>query len=406
MSRTATDSWMLRPLGEVADVVSGYAFKSSDFGEFGIPVVKIKNVRVGYIDIADADCVDEGFLCIPERYHVSAGDVLISLTGSHISQPNSVVGRVARHSAGLPKCLLNQRVGKVIVKDHSACDLAFLFYALSERETMRSIALKAHGAASQANVSPSQIESVPIRFPRLPEQRRIVGILSAYDNLIEINRRRISLLEEMARRLFEEWFVHFRFPGHEGLAIVKEAETLLPKGWRRGVLGDLIRLAYGRALKADARTPGGVPVIGSSGIVGWHNDAMVKGPGIVVGRKGNVGTIIWSQSDFHPIDTVFFVESQYPLLFVLHQLQRLTFLNSDAAVPGLNRNAALSIPLTIPSTQLMEDYSKKVAPLLDLGERLRSSNSLLLASRDLLLPSLISGELSICAGERELEAVA
>src|SRR5436190_309868 len=110
------NGWPRKPLGDVADVISGYAFKSSEFGERGIPVIKIKNIRVGSVDLSEADRVDEKFLTIPERYHVRPGDVLISLTGSHISQPNSVVGRIARHSANLPECLLNQRGGKVIVK--------------------------------------------------------------------------------------------------------------------------------------------------------------------------------------------------------------------------------------------------------------------------------------------------
>src|SRR5580700_4920397 len=113
MITPARIGWTRKPLGEVADVISGYAFKSREFGDSGIPVIKIKNIRVGLVDLTGADRVDEKFLNIPERYHVRAGDILISLTGSHISQPNSVVGRVARHSTGLPDCLLNQRAGKV-----------------------------------------------------------------------------------------------------------------------------------------------------------------------------------------------------------------------------------------------------------------------------------------------------
>src|ERR1043165_1272893 len=111
------NSWARKPLGDVADVVSGYAFKSSEFADRGIPVIKIKNIRVGSVDLSETDRVDEKFLRIPERYHVRPGDVLISLTGSHISQPNSVVGRVARHSAGHPHCLLNQRAGKIVIRD-------------------------------------------------------------------------------------------------------------------------------------------------------------------------------------------------------------------------------------------------------------------------------------------------
>ena len=236
------ETWQRRPLGDVADVVSGYAFKSSEFGKRGIPVIKIKNVRVGYVDLSEVDRVAEKYLSIPERYRVTRGDVLISLTGSHISQPNSVVGRVARHSAGLPNCLLNQRVGKVIVKDSTNCDLNFLFYALSEQETVRAIAMKAHGAANQANVSPTQVKSVDIPLPPLPAQRRIASVLSAYDELIENSQRRINILESLGRSLYREWFVHFRFRGHEKLPRVASSLGEIPQGWEVRCVRDLAGL--------------------------------------------------------------------------------------------------------------------------------------------------------------------
>ncbi|MBX7244147.1 MAG: restriction endonuclease subunit S [Candidatus Sumerlaeaceae bacterium] len=248
---SAKSGWPRKPLGEVADVVSGYAFKSSEFGSQGIPVIKIKNIRVGSVDLSEADRVDEKYLSIPERYHVQPGDVLVSLTGSHISQPNSVVGRVARHSASLPHCLLNQRGGKVMVRDQSATDLNFVFYALSEPETLREIAMKAHGAASQANVSPTQVESVEIPLPPFPVQRRIAGILSAYDDLIENSQRRIRILETMARTLYREWFVHFRFLGHESHPRVPSPLGDIPKGWEVKKLKDVCKLTMGQSPKSE-----------------------------------------------------------------------------------------------------------------------------------------------------------
>jgi type I restriction enzyme S subunit len=95
---TICNSWQRKLLGDVADVISGYAFKSSEFGNRGIPVIKIKNIRIGSVDLTDTAKVNEKYLTIPARYHVRPGNILISLTGSHISQPNSVVGRVARHA--------------------------------------------------------------------------------------------------------------------------------------------------------------------------------------------------------------------------------------------------------------------------------------------------------------------
>ena len=212
--------WKNIRLGDVAKVISGFAFKSKDFQQEGIPIIKIKNIRVGAVDLSEIDHVDSSFLSLDTKYHVKGGDILISLTGSHLTQPNSVVGRVALHSSSLGHCLLNQRAGKIIITKPDICDKLFLFYSIYTEEKRREIALMALGAASQANVSPSQVETVEIKLPPLFIQRKTAAILSAYDRLIENNTRRIEILEEMARSIYREWFVKFRFPGHEQVQMV------------------------------------------------------------------------------------------------------------------------------------------------------------------------------------------
>ena len=192
----------ITPLGSVAKVISGFAFRSGEFSETGILVIKIKNIQLGEIDLTDTQCVSDHYLSIPIKYHVDCGDILISLTGSHINQPNSVVGRVARYNRRLPKALLNQRAGKVLVMEPDKCDPGFLYYHLYEEKIRREIAAFAHGAANQANVSPGQIESLCISLPPLPTQQKIAAILSAYDDLIENNLRRITILETMAQNLY------------------------------------------------------------------------------------------------------------------------------------------------------------------------------------------------------------
>ena len=209
-------------------MISGYAFKSAEFGEEGVPVIKIKNIRVGTVDLSDAARVDERFLRLDPKYHVKSGDLLISLTGSHMTQPNSVVGRVARMGYNPTSCLLNQRAGKIFLRNQNDADLTYLFYILSSPQYGQKIAVMASGAANQANVSPTQVESLEIPIPDLPTQLRIAGILSAYDNLIANNLRRIRILEEMAQSLYREWFVHFRFPGS---APTIHYDDALPLDW-------------------------------------------------------------------------------------------------------------------------------------------------------------------------------
>lgn len=239
------------------------------------------------------------------------------------------------------------------------------------------------------------LKEMEIDCPPLQIQHQITEILSAYDDLIENNTRRIEILEEMARRLYEEWFVQFRFPGHEGVGLKESELGLIPEGWELLRLGDCMELAYGKALKAQDRVPGDYPVYGSSGVVGTHCESLVEGPGIVVGRKGNVGSVFWSDVSFFPIDTTYYVRSEVPFSYVYFNLQRQRFLNNDAAVPGLNREQAYALPFLLPDQDVLSRFSSEWETIYGLLRRLERINVNLRAQRDLLLPKLISGEIDV-----------
>jgi type I restriction enzyme, S subunit len=220
-------------------------------------------------------------------------------------------------------------------------------------------------------------------------QEQIAEVLSRYDDLITNNTRRIELLERSARLLFEEWFVRLRYPGHEHDKIVDG----VPQGWERKKLGEVFSLSYGKALPETKRVPGDFLVYGSSGEVGTHQEKLVPGPGIVVGRKGNVGSVYWVDSDFWPIDTVYFVEPDSVSLFGYHMLSSQSFENSDAAVPGLNRDYAHGKELKWPSAQLRDSYEQFVKPLFLQRGKLIAMNARLHAARDHLLPRLMDGRI-------------
>jgi type I restriction enzyme, S subunit len=287
--------------------------------------------------------------------------------------------------------LTNQQVNSIIV-DETLHDSKFVFYAL--RNLAKDIKGLAGGAATPI-ISKSSFSDIAISVAPLEQQRRIGLLLSAYDDLIENNTRRIAILEEMARRLYEEWFVRFRFPGHEDVSMVESELGLVPEGWQANLLGDEIELPYGKALKAENRSAGEVPVYGSSGVVGCHSTSLVPGPGIIVGRKGNVGSVHWCDVPFFPIDTVFYVKTALPLHFVYFNLQQQNFLNNDAAVPGLNRNQAYALPLLVPDLDVLNRFEDLCGQLLGMARLLSRKNVNLRTTRDLLLPKLISGELDV-----------
>jgi type I restriction enzyme S subunit len=199
----------------------------------------------------------------------------------------------------------------------------------------------------------------------------------------------------MAQALYREWFVHYRFPGHEKVRLVDSPLGKIPEGWRVEKLGNIIELNYGKGLPKEKRREGCVPVYGSSGIVGYHDRSIVDGPGIIVGRKGNVGSVFWSDTDFYPIDTVYYVSSELPLRYLFYDLQTRNFINNDAAVPGLNRKQAYSLETILPTPELMDKFCNITEAFGKQASILRNKNEILRRTRDLLLPKLISGEIDV-----------
>ena len=143
--------------------------------------------------------------------------------------------------------------------------------------------------------------------------------------------------------------------------------------WNQYKLRDVLTLQYGEGLSKNKRIPGEYPVYGSGGIVGYHKESLIKGPGIIVGRKGSIGTVFYEKKDFYPIDTVFYVElksSQYNLRYIYYLLvqSNLKNLNTDAAVPGLNREVAHSQIVKIPDFLLQRKISSILSAYDDLIE--------------------------------------
>jgi type I restriction enzyme S subunit len=280
------------------------------------------------------------------------------------------------------------------VKDFKGNFPRYVYYFL------QTLGLERYNAgAGVPTLNRNHLDNLEVLAHRPPDQHKIAAILSAYDDLIENNTRRIKILEEMAQAIYREWFVHFRFPGHDRVKMVPSRLGQIPNGWKVAKLGEVVELLYGKALKQGDRMEGNVPVYGSSGVVGYHDTPMVNGPGIIVGRKGNVGTVHWSDVSFFPIDTVFYVRTSLPLYYVYYNLRTQNFISGDAAVPGLNRNQAYSLLMLVPAPDVLNQFSELTGNFFASIRNLQLRNANLRQTRDLLLPKLISGELDIKMGE-------
>ena len=245
--------------------------------------------------------------------------------------------------------------------------------------------------AAVPGLNRSNALQLKVSIPSLPTQDRIGDILSAYDDLIENNRRRIHVLERAARLLYKEWFVYLRFPGYEHTPITDG----VPEGWGKKTLREIAKLNYGKSLKKADRVSGTFPVFGSSGVVGTHKEPLAFGPGIIIGRKGNVGSVFWSKTDFYPIDTVYYIESECCTMYLYYALHNIQFINTDVAVPGLNRDFAHSREVLVPDSDVLRLFEKHATAIRDQVDRLTKYNGTLTQARDLLLPRLMNGEMRV-----------
>ena len=343
----------------------------------------IKNITGdGALDLSEIRHVsEEEYPRWTRRVTPQAGDVVFTY--------EATLHRYAIIPDGFRGCL-GRRVA-LVRPDPDQVDSRYLLYFFLSRGWRQVIESNVITGATVDRVPLERLPSFPVALPRLRIQQQIAEILSAYDDLIENNRRRMALLEETARQLYREWFVRLRFPGHEHTRITNGA----PEGWARLPLGDRVTLNYGKALKAEDRAEGPCPVYGSSGIVGTHEKSLAAAPGIVVGRKGNVGSIFWCPKDYWPIDTVYFIDADTSNLWLYYALQHMHFISTDVAVPGLNRDFAYSRPLLVPEPRIVRDFLESAAPLHEQITKVDEMNDKLRAARDLLLPRLMSGKIAI-----------
>ena len=223
-------SWDKVTLGDIASNIQTGPFGSqlhqSDYSLSGTPVVMPKDLSEGRISETSIARVSDDHVNRLSRHKIEVGDILYSRRGD--------VGRCAYATETEKGWLCGTGCLRVTI-DAKKANAKFVFYQLQKPDTVGWVEKHAIGA-TMLNLNTSILSNVPVILPSLETQERIAGILSAYDNLIENNRKQIRLLEEAARRLYKEWFVDFRFPGHESVSITDG----VPEGWNMTKLEDVI----------------------------------------------------------------------------------------------------------------------------------------------------------------------
>jgi type I restriction enzyme S subunit len=314
--------------------------------------------------------------------------------------------------------------GMVILRPEQDRLSSYFLYLFLRSELFKAQAKSLKSGSAQPQLPIRDMKCIEIPIPAIQDQVEICNVLGALDDRITLLRETNATLEAIAQALFKSWFVDFD-PVHvkqqgrapEGMDEAsaalfpdsfEESELgLVPKGWRVARLDSFVELAYGKALKSTDRTPGDVPVYGSGGITGYHNESLTNGPSVIVGRKGTVGSLYWEDLPFFPIDTVFYVRSAAPMTYCFYLLRTLGLadMNTDAAVPGLNRNNVYRLPVALPSSDVLKAFDDVVKVVRDNIFRNQQQAQTLATLRDTLLPRLISGQLRLPEAETAVEAV-
>jgi len=418
-----TIHWTTEKLGNIVSHKKGFAFKSEWFQSSGVPVIKVTNFTDSSVDLCNLEYVSNSVATETRDYKLARGDVIIQTVGSWPNNPQSVVGKVVRVPELLDGALLNQNA--VILRSKSKIRNDYLFYLLKDPSFKGFIINTAQGAANQASITLESLFRYEFLLPPLETQEKIVAILSAYNDLIGNNQRRIALLEKMAEEIYREWFVRLRFPGYEKVKTIKG----VPEGWSFDKASKFFSLAKGKSYAAEELTDdrGQMPFINlksfnrgggyredglkyysgryKSEQVVYQNDVVMAVTDMtqdraVIGRVarmpelGEKGAVI-------SLDTVKLVPKDIHKTFLYAYMRHSGFANlikefaNGANVLHLKPDLITQQKIIIPPIQLQNKFVPIAEPLYAEADLLGKANTQLVKMRDMLLPRLISGKLSV-----------
>lgn len=326
--------------------------------------------------------------------------------------------------ARITPCLENGKMAMVSVPDKGigsteffvfrgkkdVTDNEFVYYFLRQQYIRNLAANSMSGASGRQRADLKYIKKIKFDLPTLPTQQKIASILSTYDNLIENNTKRIRLLEQMAENLYKEWFVRFRFPGHENA----EMENGLPKGWKVEKLFEVADVGYGYAFKSDKFCAGNNQnaVVRIRDIQDNHTDTytdevcdkkyLIKRNAILVGMDGIFHMCLWNGERAYLNQRVVMLNSKmsdvcnYLLYFSIRpQIKYWEQVIAGTTVAHLGDKHLRRVKVLVPNQDILRKANKILEEAMNEINNLQRQNKYLTRQRDLLLPRLMSGKLEV-----------
>lgn len=395
-------------IDELCETIIDCVNKTAPVVDFPTPykMIRTTNVRDGWISLNSVKYVDHAtYLLWTRRQTPKKGDVILTREA-----PLGEVGMLrSDDQVFLGQRLVSYRVNPKKLDNH------FLLYAF-QGDCLRA-QIKALGSGSTVeHMRVPDAKNLKIFLPPLASQKKIGAILAAYDDLIENNTRRIEILEEMARRLYEEWFVQFRFPGHEGVELKESELGLIPEGWVVSCLGDIAEEV--RESVHPSNVSPDTPYIGlehlprrSITLREWGSADSVSS-GKLFFRRGDVlfgkirpyfhKVVIAPFSGICSSDTILIRPNKDSFLGLVlccsssdKFVDYATQTSNGTKMPRADWKVLRNYPVLIPSDRLLSDFNSLVLGVVNQARNLMLKNVNLRAQRDLLLPKLISGEIDV-----------
>ncbi|MEQ9877502.1 restriction endonuclease subunit S [Pectobacterium aroidearum] len=395
------NQWPRVKISELCELIVDCVNKTAPSVDYETPykMIRTPNIKGGRVNLTSCRYVEkETFKKWTRRATVDKGDVLLTREA-----PMGESGYVNFTDT----VFLGQRIMQYRA-DPKKLDSTYLLYAFLSPDLQYQFRRHDSTGSIVSHIRVPDCLEFEISTPELDVQKKIASVLSNIDNKIDINNRINTELETMAKTLYDYWFVQFDFPDSNGKpyktsggkmvynAVLKRE---IPAGWNSCKLGEFIKMEYGKPLKSENRAGSGYPVFGSSGIVGFHNDYLVEGPGIIIGRKGTVGKVNFTFENFYPIDTTYYVspKKRISMIFLNYLISSLGLegMNSDSAVPGLNREAALGLSIVSAPLELISKYHEHAVTWFDKKKIIMEENNNLVKLRDWLLPLLMNGQVTV-----------
>ena len=377
-------TWQRVKLGEIAEVINGYAFKSSDFLAHrqadSLPIIKIKNVANG--DVNFNDVVFCRFDKKLEKFLIQENDILISLTGNHPHAKSQVVGQISKYRHK-NLAFLNQRVAKIITKK---ANKDFLYFLFKWKNTHNDLANRSSGSGNQANISSNDILNLEISLPPFETQHKIAEILSSLDDKIDLLHRQNKTLESLALTLFRHTFI----------------DNPNRNAWQIGKLGDYVTPKKGKNITHKNAIKGIYPVIaGGLEPAYYHNQSNTQSPVITISASGaNAGFVnihycpVWS-SDSSYIDSTITPYIYISYLFLKHNQNILYDKQEGSAQPHIYPSHIMELEMPHYPKELVESFETQIQVYFNKISHNMKEIQNLESLRDIMLPKLLSGEMEV-----------